>query len=261
MACRRANCKHSLLRTQLLEWVGRTGTGSKYSAVYRDGSASVDPLHALVVDHSDEVWSVGGLEYLPSEGFGSDVVALDVELCRRGRSRWRSCGSMTAQVNTWPRWSTGGPLPRLHVVRRALTNRTTTAGSGGCAESEAAAIVTKVTVGQYVKLQVWTTPCRTWPSCRTGLVCTRCSRRLAAPGTCPSFARAAEADALAPKAGCLRHDLDDARHCYAGWSKPMLAALHALVLRSERVLIVEDSRELALDPPHAIRLEGRPPNW
>jgi hypothetical protein len=81
-------------------------------------------------------------------------VALDVELCRRGRSLWRSCGSMTAQVNTWPRWSTGGPLPRLHVVRRALTNRTTTAGSGRCAESEAAAIVTKVTVGQYVKLQV-----------------------------------------------------------------------------------------------------------
>ena len=37
-----------------------------------------------------------------------------------------------------------------------LTNRITTAGSGRCAESEAAAIVTKVTVGQYVKLQVWT---------------------------------------------------------------------------------------------------------
>ena len=35
-----------------------------------------------------------------------------------------------------------GMLPRLHVVRRALTNRTTTAGSGRCAESEAAAIVT-----------------------------------------------------------------------------------------------------------------------
>jgi hypothetical protein len=30
------------------------------------------------------------------------------------------------------------------------------------------------------KLQVWTTPCCTWPSCRTGLVCTRSSRRLAA---------------------------------------------------------------------------------
>jgi hypothetical protein len=63
---------------------------------------------------------------------------------------------MTERVNTWPRWSTGGPLPRLHVVRRAQTNRTTTAASGRCAESEAAAVVTKVTVGQYVKLQVWT---------------------------------------------------------------------------------------------------------
>jgi hypothetical protein len=63
---------------------------------------------------------------------------------------------MTGHVNTWPRWSTGGPLPRLQVVGRALTNRTTAAGSGRCAESEAAAIVTKVTVGQYVKLQVWT---------------------------------------------------------------------------------------------------------
>ena len=52
-------------------------------AVYRDGSASVDPLHAPVVDHSHEVWSVGGLDYLLSEGFGSDVVAVDVELCRR----------------------------------------------------------------------------------------------------------------------------------------------------------------------------------
>ena len=92
--------KHSLFKTQLLKWVGGTGAGSKYGAVYRDGSASVDPLHALVVDNSDEVWSVGGLDYLPSEGFGSDVVALDVELCRRWRSRWGSCGSITAHVNT-----------------------------------------------------------------------------------------------------------------------------------------------------------------
>ena len=97
--------KHSLFKTQLLKWVGGTGTGSKYGAVYRDGSASVDPLHALVVDNSDEVWSVGGLDYLPSEGFGSDVVALDVELCRRWRSRWRSCWFMTADVNTWQCWS------------------------------------------------------------------------------------------------------------------------------------------------------------
>ena len=155
-------CKHSLFQDTTAQ-VGRLNRNRlQYGAVYGDGSASVDPLHALVVDHSDEVWSVGGLDYLPSEGFGSDVVALDVELCRRWRSRWRSCGSMTAHVNTWPRWSTGGPLPRLHVVRRALTNRTTTAGSGRCAESEAAAIVTKVTVGQYVKLQVWTMLCHSF---------------------------------------------------------------------------------------------------
>jgi hypothetical protein len=32
--------KHSLFKTQLLKWVGGTGTGSKYGAVYRDGSAS-----------------------------------------------------------------------------------------------------------------------------------------------------------------------------------------------------------------------------
>jgi hypothetical protein len=121
MACR----SHELASTAcsrhklLSKWVGGTGTGSKYGAVYRDGSASVDPLHALVVDNSDEVWSVGGLDYLPSEGFGSNVVALDVELCRRWRSRWRSCGSMTAHVNTWPRWSTRGPLPRLHAARLA----------------------------------------------------------------------------------------------------------------------------------------------
>jgi hypothetical protein len=57
--------RHSLFKTQLLKWVGGTGTGSKYGAVYRDGSASVDPLHALVVDNSDEVWSVGGLDYVP----------------------------------------------------------------------------------------------------------------------------------------------------------------------------------------------------
>ena len=109
---------------------------------------------------------------------GNDVVALDVELCRRWRSRWRSCGSMTADVNTWPRWSTGGPLPRLHVVRRALTNRTTTAGSGRCAESEAAAIVTKVTVGQYVKLQVWTMRClSSMPGRPTEVGSMQCSAR------------------------------------------------------------------------------------
>ncbi len=40
----------------------------------------------------------------------------------------------------------------------------------------------------------------------------------------------------------------------------LLAALLALVPPAERMLIVEDSRELAPDHPHAIRLEARPPN-
>jgi pilus assembly protein CpaF len=37
----------------------------------------------------------------------------------------------------------------------------------------------------------------------------------------------------------------------------LLAALLALVPRSERVLIVEDSPELAPDHPHPIHLEGQ----
>ncbi|QDP95119.1 TadA family conjugal transfer-associated ATPase [Microlunatus elymi] len=40
----------------------------------------------------------------------------------------------------------------------------------------------------------------------------------------------------------------------------LLAALLALVPASERLVIVEDSRELAPDHPHVIRLEGRPGN-
>jgi hypothetical protein len=106
-----------------------------------------------VVDNSDEPWSVGGQDYLPSEDFGTDVVALDVELCRRWRSRWGSCGSITAT-------STLGHAGRRELAPTAargplaLTNHTKTAGSGRCAAREEAAIVTKVTVGQYVKLQV-----------------------------------------------------------------------------------------------------------
>ena len=104
-------CKHSLFQDTTAQVGRRNRNRLQYGAVYGDGSASVDPLHALVVDNSDEVWSVGGLDYLPSEGFGSDVVALDVELCRRGRSRWRSCGSLTAHVNTWLRLVDGRPAP------------------------------------------------------------------------------------------------------------------------------------------------------
>ena len=40
----------------------------------------------------------------------------------------------------------------------------------------------------------------------------------------------------------------------------LLAALLGLVPTSERIVIVEDSRELAPDHPHVVRLEGRPTN-
>jgi pilus assembly protein CpaF len=40
----------------------------------------------------------------------------------------------------------------------------------------------------------------------------------------------------------------------------LLAALLSLVPPSERLLLVEDSGELAPDHPHVVRLEGRPPN-
>lgn len=40
----------------------------------------------------------------------------------------------------------------------------------------------------------------------------------------------------------------------------LLGALLALVPPGERILVVEDSRELEPDHPHVVRLEGRPPN-
>ncbi|SDD10350.1 TadA family conjugal transfer-associated ATPase [Auraticoccus monumenti] len=40
----------------------------------------------------------------------------------------------------------------------------------------------------------------------------------------------------------------------------LLASLLSLVPAHERLLVVEDSRELAPDHPHCVRLEGRPPN-
>jgi hypothetical protein len=71
-------------------------------------------------------------------GFGYDKREVDVfrsavrDTFLGGAVFW----CITAHVNTWPRWSTGGPLPRLDVVPRALTNRTTTAGSGRCARAK-----------------------------------------------------------------------------------------------------------------------------
>jgi hypothetical protein len=40
----------------------------------------------------------------------------------------------------------------------------------------------------------------------------------------------------------------------------LLAALLALVPSEERIVIVEDSRELAPNHPHVVRIEGRPAN-
>ncbi len=40
----------------------------------------------------------------------------------------------------------------------------------------------------------------------------------------------------------------------------LLAALLALVPHEERILVVEDARELVPNHPHCVRLEGRPPN-
>ena len=40
----------------------------------------------------------------------------------------------------------------------------------------------------------------------------------------------------------------------------LLAALLALVPHSERIVVIEDSQELAPDHPHVVHLEGRPPN-
>jgi pilus assembly protein CpaF len=40
----------------------------------------------------------------------------------------------------------------------------------------------------------------------------------------------------------------------------LLAALLALVPPDERIVIVEDSRELAPNHPHVVRIEGRPAN-
>ena len=40
----------------------------------------------------------------------------------------------------------------------------------------------------------------------------------------------------------------------------LLAALLALVPQQERIVVVEDSRELAPNHPHVVRIEGRPAN-
>ncbi|HZA31111.1 MAG TPA: TadA family conjugal transfer-associated ATPase [Propionibacteriaceae bacterium] len=99
---------------------------------------------------------------------------------------------------------------------------------------------------------------------------------IAAPGTCLSLrvpARRAfsltemiASGMISMDAAALLRRMVDAKLAFlisggTGSGKTtLLAALLALVPRSERLLIVEDSRELAPDHPHAIRLEARPPN-
>ena len=99
---------------------------------------------------------------------------------------------------------------------------------------------------------------------------------IAAPGTCLSLrvparrtfslAEMIASGMISMDAAALLRRMVDAKLAFlisggTGSGKTtLLAALLALVPRSERLLIVEDSRELAPDHPHAIRLEARPPN-
>ncbi len=163
------------------------------------------------------------------------------------------------------------------MVRRALTNRTTTAGSGRCAESEAAAIVTKVTVGQYVKFAGLDDAApfvdARLPDGSRAHAVLGC---LASPGTCISLRVPAQrtfslqdcvvSGSLTSGAAQLLSRMVEAKLAFlisggTGSGKTtLLAALLALVPQQERIVIVEDSRELAPDHPHVVRIEGRPAN-
>jgi pilus assembly protein CpaF len=99
---------------------------------------------------------------------------------------------------------------------------------------------------------------------------------LAAPGTCISLrvparrsfslADCVDSGSLTPGAAQLLGRIIQARLAFlvsggTGSGKTtLLAALLALVPHRERIVIVEDSRELAPDHPHVVRLEGRPAN-
>ncbi|MGY4718718.1 TadA family conjugal transfer-associated ATPase [Naumannella huperziae] len=99
---------------------------------------------------------------------------------------------------------------------------------------------------------------------------------LAAPGTCLSLRVPSrihlsldewvERGSLHPVAADVLRQVVAVRVAYlvsggTGTGKTtLLAALLGLVPHRERLLIVEDSRELAPDHPHCVRLEARPPN-
>jgi len=99
---------------------------------------------------------------------------------------------------------------------------------------------------------------------------------VAAPGTCISLRVPAtrtfslddcvRTGSMTAGAAQLLRRLIDARLAFlvsggTGSGKTtLLAALLALVPADERIVVVEDSRELAPDHPHVLRMEGRPAN-
>ena len=99
---------------------------------------------------------------------------------------------------------------------------------------------------------------------------------LASPGTCISLRVPAQrsfsledcvaSGSLSPGAAQLLVRMIEARLAFlisggTGSGKTtLLAALLALVPPHERIVIVEDSRELAPNHPHVVRIEGRPAN-
>jgi pilus assembly protein CpaF len=99
---------------------------------------------------------------------------------------------------------------------------------------------------------------------------------LASPGTCISLRVPAQrsfsiedcvtSGSLTPGAAHLLSRMIKAKLAFlisggTGSGKTtLLAALLALVPPNERIVIVEDSRELAPDHPHVVRIEGRPAN-
>jgi pilus assembly protein CpaF len=99
---------------------------------------------------------------------------------------------------------------------------------------------------------------------------------LASPGTCISLRVPAQrsfslddcvaSGSLTPEAAQLMSRMIEAKLAFlisggTGSGKTtLLAALLALVPHHERIVIVEDSRELAPNHPHVVRIEGRPAN-
>jgi pilus assembly protein CpaF len=99
---------------------------------------------------------------------------------------------------------------------------------------------------------------------------------LASPGTCISLRVPAQrsfsiedciaSDSLTPGAARVLSRMIEAKLAFlisggTGSGKTtLLAALLALVPARERIVIVEDSRELAPNHPHVVRIEGRPAN-